>query len=85
MIEPGTYRYPRMERVLFGRAWDAALAEEVGRLGARRVFALASGTLARAVPLEDAMRKALGERLVGFATGIRSQLTAGWRWHQAYP
>jgi len=72
MIEPGTYRYPRMERVLFGRAWDAALAEEVGRLGARRVFALASGTLARAVPLEEAMRTALGERLVGFATGIRA-------------
>jgi maleylacetate reductase len=72
MIEPGTYRYPRMERVLFGRAWDAALTEEVGRLGARRVFALASGTLARAVPLEEAMRKALGERLVGFASGIRA-------------
>ena len=72
MIEPGIYRYPRMDRVAFGRPWEQAVAEEVARLGAKRVFALAGSTLARTVPIADAMRQALGERLAGFATGIRA-------------
>jgi maleylacetate reductase len=72
MIEPGIYRYPRMDRVLFGRPWEQGLAEEVERLGGRRVFAIAGRTLAGTVPIEAAMRAALGERLVGFATGIRA-------------
>ena len=72
MIEPGIYRYPRMDRVAFGRPWEAVLAEEVERLGARRVFAIAGSTLARTVPIADAMREALGERLAAFATGIRA-------------
>src|SRR5919109_2203394 len=72
MIEPGTYRYPCMDRVAFGRPWEQVLTEEVERLGGRRVFAIASSTLAGTLALADAMRDALGERLGGFATGIRS-------------
>jgi len=48
------------------------LTEEVERLGKRRVFAIAGSTLARTVPIADAMRRALGDRLAGFATGIRA-------------
>jgi maleylacetate reductase len=72
MIEPGTYRYPRMDRVVFGTPWEQGLAQEVERLGRNRVFAIAGRTLAETVPIEAAMRAALGERLVGFATGIRA-------------
>jgi maleylacetate reductase len=72
MIEPGIYRYPRMDRVAFGRPWEQALTEEVERLGARRVFALASSTLAATLPIAETMREALGERLAGFFTGIRA-------------
>ena len=43
----GVYRFPQMENVVFGRPFAEALAEEVGRIDARAVFVLASGTLAR--------------------------------------
>ena len=72
MIEPGVYRYPRMDRVAFGRPWEQVLAEEVERLGASRVFAIAGSTLAGTIPLAGTVREALGKRLAGFATGIRA-------------
>src|SRR5439155_536147 len=71
MIEPGVYRYPRMDRVAFGRPWEQVLAEEVERLGASRVFAIAGSTLAATVPLAAAMREALGERLAGFTDVVK--------------
>lgn len=43
----GTYRYPNMDRVLFGCDFAEGLAEERARLGAERVFLIAGGTLAR--------------------------------------
>src|SRR5438067_4312748 len=72
MIEPGTYRYPRMDRVVFGRPWEEALAEEAERLGAKHIFALASGTLVATLPVADTLRAALGERFAGLFTGIRA-------------
>src|SRR6202162_2138521 len=72
MIKPGCYRYPRMDRVAFGRPWEQVLTEEVERLGASRVFAIAGSTLAGTVPIAETMRQALRERLPGFATGIRA-------------
>ena len=54
MIEPGLYRYPRMDRVAFGRPWEQVLTEEVERLGASRVFAIAGSTLAGTRPAVDA-------------------------------
>src|ERR1700726_1905083 len=72
MIEPGIYRYPRMDRVAFGRPWEQALTEEVERLGARGGFALGSSTLAATLPIAETMREALGARLAGFFTGIRA-------------
>jgi len=72
MIEPGTYRYPRMDRVVFGRPWEEALAEEAERLGAKHIFALASSTLAATLPIADTLRAALGERFAGLFTGIRA-------------
>jgi hypothetical protein len=37
----GTYRYPNMDRVLFGRDFAEGLAEERARLGAGRLSLLA--------------------------------------------
>src|SRR5712692_12119385 len=61
-----------MDRVAFGRPCGQVLAEEVERLGASRVLAIAGSTLAATVPVAAAMHEALGERLAGFATGIRA-------------
>ncbi len=68
----GTYRYPRADGVLFGTPWEEALRTEVERIGARKVFAIVSGSLRAAMPLEAGLRGALGERCVGIFHGIRA-------------
>ncbi|MBW8268380.1 iron-containing alcohol dehydrogenase [Caldovatus aquaticus] len=67
-MQAGTYRYPPMERVIYGRPFAAALAEEAARLGARAVFLMASGTLARETDLLRRAEAALGGRLAGVWT-----------------
>ncbi|MGH7043935.1 MAG: iron-containing alcohol dehydrogenase [Acetobacteraceae bacterium] len=64
----GIHRFPDMDRVVYGEAFDQALAREVDRLGARAVFVLASGTLARETDLLDRLRAALGTRIGGVWT-----------------
>ncbi len=66
----GTYRYPNMDRVLYGRPFAAALAEERERLGGQRVFLIAGGTLSRETGFVDAARAALGNHLAGVWTRI---------------
>lgn len=56
---------------MFGRPWISAVADEISKLGAQRVFVLAGTTLAGMCGLERQARAALGGRLAGFATGIR--------------
>ncbi len=59
------YAYLPLERVVFGRpAAEAALAE-AERIGARRVFVVASKSLARGTPAVGAILQALGERAAG--------------------
>ena len=60
----GSYVYPNMDRVLYGQPFATALARECDRLGARRVFVIAGGTLARETPHVDALRQALGLSLI---------------------
>jgi maleylacetate reductase len=72
MIEPGVYRYPRMERVAFGHPWKDILIEEVERLGARHVFVMASKSLAAAISIPGTLPGLLGGRFAGLATGIRA-------------
>src|SRR5579864_1157206 len=43
----GTYRFPPMESVVYGRPFAAALREQVEASAAHSVFLLASGTIAR--------------------------------------
>src|SRR5918999_1567167 len=48
----GVYRYPEMDSVAFGGAWQDALVKEVARIGAQRAFVLAGTSLASAASLE---------------------------------
>lgn len=65
-----TWRFTQMERVIYGEPFAAALAEQVERIGARAVFVLASGTLARTTDSLDQLRAALGDRVAGICTRI---------------
>ena len=67
-MHPGIHRFPDMDRVVYGEAFDAAAAREVERLDASAVFVLASGTLARETDLLDRLRAALGPRIAGVWT-----------------
>lgn len=64
-MQQGRIDFTAMERVAFGQPTADALVEEADRLGAKRVFILASRTLNRET---DAIRKvetALGDRFAG--------------------
>jgi len=64
-ITGGTYRYPNMDRVLYGQGFAAALAGERARLAAARVFVIAGGTLSRETGLVDEAVAALGRHHAG--------------------
>ncbi len=66
----GTYRYPNMDRVIYGLPFAAALAAERERKGAERVFLLAGNTLSRETSFVADARAALGNRLAGVWTRI---------------
>lgn len=61
----GVYVYPNMERVIYGQSFVSAITQERERLGARRVFVIAGGTLTRETPFVDALRAALGPHHAG--------------------
>lgn len=61
----GSYAYLPLERVVFGRPAAEAAAEEAARIGASRVFVVASRSLSRNTPVIEAIRKSLGQRYVG--------------------
>ncbi len=69
-MRQGIHVFPAMDRVVHGRDFAEAAAEEVQRLDARAVLVLASATLARETDLVTRLRDALGSRLAGVRTGI---------------
>ena len=68
----GTYRFPPMESVVYGRPFAEALREQVEQSGANSVFLLASGTLHRETDMVEQVRNALGNRLAGVNARIGS-------------
>jgi maleylacetate reductase len=66
----GIHRYPPMDRVIYGVPLAQALADEVGRLDARAVYVLASGTLNRETDVIETVRRVLGNRLAGVCAKI---------------
>ena len=65
MPKPGRIAFGAMEAVVFGRPAGEALFEEISRLGAERVFIMASGTLSRATDEIAKVQQALGPRFAG--------------------
>jgi maleylacetate reductase len=66
----GVYRYPGMDRVIYGRPFADVLGAEVDRLEARAVYVLASGSLARDTDVVTGIRRVLGNRCAGVTAKI---------------
>jgi alcohol dehydrogenase class IV len=64
-MQIGAYDYVPLERVRWGMPAGEAVRQEAERLGAGRVFVIASRTLSRATPVVASIRDALGERFAG--------------------
>ena len=65
MTNSGRIQFSRMDDVIYGKPAAEAVAETVARLGAERVFLMASGTLTRETEEIAAIRQALGNHCVG--------------------
>lgn len=60
-----TFMFPALERLIYGEPAARALAGEVERLGAERVFLVVSGTMNRTTDEVEKLRVVLGERYAG--------------------
>ncbi|WP_334187856.1 iron-containing alcohol dehydrogenase [Noviherbaspirillum sp.] len=69
-MQRGIYTYPGTARVIYGIDFAEAIADELGRVDARRVFVLAGGTLERETDVVRRMTAALGDRFAGLHAGI---------------
>ena len=69
-MQSGVYRYPQMDRVIYGQAFADVLGGEVDRLEARAVYVLASGSLARDTDVVTRIRTVLGNRCAGVTSQI---------------
>ena len=65
MLHSGLVVFGEMEEVVFGRPAAETVAEEARRLGAERVFLMASGTLNRTTAEVAKVRRTLGNRFAG--------------------
>ena len=65
MTTNGRVVFGQMEEVRFGIPAAEAVAEQVARMGAQRVFLMVSGTLARSTDEIEKIRRALGNKCVG--------------------
>ena len=65
MVQTGRVALTRMEEVQFGRPAAEALADQVARFDAARVFLMVSGTLNRETDEIEKLRRALGNKCVG--------------------
>ncbi|MFL5254632.1 MAG: iron-containing alcohol dehydrogenase [Rhodopila sp.] len=65
MLTNGRVVFGQMEEVRFGIPAAEAVAEQVARMGAQRVFLMVSGTLNRTTDEIEKVRRALGNKCVG--------------------
>src|SRR5271169_4359985 len=75
MRPPGSYQYPAMDFVVYGKPAAVALLEEAERLGAKRVYLIASRTLTTKTDEIEKIRKSLGDRHAGTFDGIPQHTT----------
>jgi maleylacetate reductase len=71
----GSYQYPTMESVIYGKPAAEALREEVERLGSRRVYLIVSRTLNTHTGEIEKIRKALGDRHAETFDGVSQHTT----------
>src|SRR3984893_2478657 len=71
----GSYQYPSMDFVVYGKPAAEALREEAERLDARRVFLIASRTLNTRTDEIEKIRVSLGDRYAGTFDGIPQHTT----------
>jgi len=71
----GNYQYPTMESVNYGKPAGETLREEAKRLGAKRVYLIASRTLNTKTDVIEDIRKALGDRYAETFDGVPQHTT----------
>ncbi len=64
-MQQGRVAFGNMDAVTFGTPMEEAIAHEVERIGAERVFLMVSGTLNRETGEIEKPRRALGNKVVG--------------------
>jgi maleylacetate reductase len=69
-MRTGKIAFGAMEEVVFGVPASEAVAAQAARVGAKRVFLMASGTLDRTTGEIEAVRRALGNRLAASFNAI---------------
>ena len=69
-MQTGLYSYPGTRRIAYGTPFTEALSRELDLVGARSVYVLASGTLARTTDAVDKVRSVLGARYAGLCAKI---------------
>ncbi|MGB6400020.1 MAG: iron-containing alcohol dehydrogenase [Bradyrhizobium sp.] len=75
MRTAGSYQFPPMDQVIYGKPAAEALGEEAERLNARRVFLIASRTLNTKTDEIEKIRKALRERWAATFDGVPQHTT----------
>jgi maleylacetate reductase len=75
MHTAGSYQFPPMDSVIYGRPAAEALREEAERLDARRVFLIASRTLNTKTDEIEKIRNALGSRYAATFDGVPQHTT----------
>jgi maleylacetate reductase len=75
MRDVGSYQYPAMDSVVYGKPAAEALLEEAERLDARRVFLIASRTLNTRTGEIEKIRSKLDDRYAGTFDGIPQHTT----------
>lgn len=71
----GSYQYPTMESVIYGKPAAQALREEAERLGAKRVYLIVSRTLNTTTDEIEKVRKTLGDRHAETFDGVPQHTT----------
>ena len=75
MQEVGSYQYPPMDFVIYGKPCATSVREEAERLGAVRVFLIASHTLNTKTDEIEKIRTDLGDRYAGTFDGVPQHTT----------
>ena len=75
MRNTGVHNFPAIDRVIYGRAASEAIRDEAERLGAKRVFLIASRTLNSKTDEIEKIKRTLGDKYAATFDGIAQHTT----------